>query len=368
MANEEIKTLGGSWAMVGGDGPSSYAQNSNYQREMADAAKGMIHGEIIEKLDFNDPHFNSSNTFRIADFGCSAGPNTFFSVKNIIEAVDHKYNTQLHNPPPLEFQVFFNDVVANDFNTLFNTLPSFQKYFAAGVPGSFYGRLFPKSTLHIAYSSQALHWLSKVPKEVVDSKSPAWNKGSILCSGTSKEVAKAYSAQFKNDIDTFLNARAQEIVGGGLMVIIIAGLPDGILMSETGAGMIYEFLGSCLIDMAKLGVVSKEKVDSFNLPLYYSSAKELEEIIRSNGHFCIERMDKLNPRMLVKKLNVEFAVSQFRAVFQGVLEEHFGRDQDALEKIFQHFAKKFADNYYSIFNGIRHQHIDFFILLKHNIN
>ncbi|CAK7344187.1 unnamed protein product [Dovyalis caffra] len=368
MANEEIKILGGSWAMVGGDGPCSYSQNSTYQREMADAAKGMIHGEIIEKLDFNNPHFNSSNTFRIADFGCSAGPNTFFSVENIIEAVEHKYDTQLHNPPPLEFQVFFNDVIANDFNTLFNTLPSFQKYFAAGVPGSFYCRLFPKSTLHLAYSSYALHWLSKVPKEVVDSKSPAWNKGSILCSGTSKEVAKAYSAQFKNDTDTFLNARAREIAGGGLMVIIIAGLPDGILMSETGTGISYDFLGSCLADMAKLGVVSKEKVDSFNLPLYYSSAKELEEIIRSNGHFCIERMDKLNHPMSQKKPNVEFLVSQCRATFQGVVEDHFGRDQHVVEKIFQHFAKKYADNYYSIFSGVRHQHIDFFILLKRNID
>jgi indole-3-acetate O-methyltransferase len=86
----------------------------------------------------------------------------------------------------------------------------------------------------------------------VDTKSPAWNKGSIQCSGTAKEVAKAYSAQFKTDMDNFLNARAQEIIGGGLMVIIICGLPDGILMSQTVAGICIELLGSCLIDMAKL--------------------------------------------------------------------------------------------------------------------
>jgi indole-3-acetate O-methyltransferase len=172
-------------------------------------------------------------------------------MEKIMEAVEQKYHAQLQNSPPLEFQVFFNDVTANDFNTLFKTLPSYQKYFAAGVPGTFYGRLFPKSTLHLAYSSYSLHWLSKVPQEVVDTKSPAWNKGSIQCSGTAKEVAKAYSAQFKTDMDNFLNARAQEIIGGGLMVIIIAGLPDGILMSQTVAGIFNDFFGSCLIDMAK---------------------------------------------------------------------------------------------------------------------
>jgi len=209
---------------------------------------------IKETLDFKSPCSDSSNTctFRIADFGCSAGPNTFLAMEKIMEAVEQKYHAQFQNSPPLEFQVFFNDVTANDFNTLFKTLPSYQKYFAAGVPGTFYGRLFPKSTLHLAYASYSLQWLSKVPEEVVDTKSPAWNKGSIQCSGTAKEVAKAYSAQFKADMDNFLNARAQEIIGGGLMVIIISGLPDGILMSQTVVGICIELFGSCLIDMAKL--------------------------------------------------------------------------------------------------------------------
>jgi hypothetical protein len=31
MENEETKTVPKSWAMVGGDGPRSYAQNSSYQ-------------------------------------------------------------------------------------------------------------------------------------------------------------------------------------------------------------------------------------------------------------------------------------------------------------------------------------------------
>ncbi|KAJ4844278.1 hypothetical protein Tsubulata_009828 [Turnera subulata] len=125
------------------------------------------------------------------NFGCSVGPNTFFAVANIIEALERTHHSQLPNAPPLDFQVFFNDVTDNDFKTL----PSSRKYFAAGVPGSFYGRLFPKSFLHFAHSSSALQWLSKIPKEIVDPNSPSWNKGNIYWSGANKEVLIAYSNQ-----------------------------------------------------------------------------------------------------------------------------------------------------------------------------
>ena len=97
-----------------------------------------------------------------------------------------------------------------------------------------------------------MHWLSKVPNEVVDSTSPAWNKGSIQCTGLSKEVADAYLAQFNNDLHCFLNARAEEIVVGGLMVIIIASRPDGVPISRTDVGITYDILGSCIDDMANL--------------------------------------------------------------------------------------------------------------------
>lgn len=211
----------------------------------------MIDGAILEKLDLKS--FCLGNIFRIADLGCSIGPNTFIAVQNIIDAIEQKYKAenQTHNLN-LELQVFFNDTVENDFNTLFKSLPPSRQYFAAGVPGSFYDHLFPKSSIHLAHLSFALHWLSELPKEVVDTKSPAWNKGSIQCTGYVKEVADAYASQFKNDMRTFLDARADEIVPGGFLIILAAALPDGVLMSQTVMGMHHDLLASCLYDMAKL--------------------------------------------------------------------------------------------------------------------
>ncbi|KAJ4847530.1 hypothetical protein Tsubulata_003954 [Turnera subulata] len=344
-----------SWAMNGGDGPNSYAQNSFMQKSVVDSTKGMISEGIVEKLDFTNSNFVSSGSFVIADFGSSVGPNTFFAVANIIEAVEQTHHSQLPNAPPLDFQVFFNDVTDNDFNTLFKTLPSHPKYFAAGVPGTFYGRLFPKSFLHFAHSSTALHWLSKIPKEIVEPNSPSWNKGSIYCSGANKEVLIAYSNQFRRDMDSFLNARAEEIIGGGLMAITMPALPENVLMSQTITGSFYEFLGLCLDDMVNLGVISEEKADSFNLPVYFPSSKELQEIIKRNGAFSMERMGPLE-KPIRKKLNAEATLLVFRAASEGVLKDHFG-NEEIVEKVFENLAQKFS--LASIFDGSRDETIVF---------
>lgn len=158
-------------------------------------------------------------------------------------------STEGTNPP--EFQVFFNDVVSNDFNHLFASLPPERRYFAAGVPGSFYSRLFPKSSLHFAHSASSLSWLSRVPEEVTDKSSPAYNGEKIHYIGARKEVSEAYSAQCVRDVGTFLLARAQELAGGGLLALVSPGLTDEISISRTSPGLNFQVFESCLIEMAK---------------------------------------------------------------------------------------------------------------------
>ncbi|KAJ4707007.1 S-adenosylmethionine-dependent methyltransferase [Melia azedarach] len=367
MAKEEtyILPLLESYPMVGGDGPHSYAKNSTFQKKIVDCAKEMVTEGIVEKLDLQSMGFDNSCTFRIADLGSSVGPNTFIAVQNIIEAVEQKYQAENKDPSTIEFQVFFNDLDNNDFNTLFRTLPPTRKYFAAGVPGSFHNRFFPKSSLHIVHCSNTLHWLSKIPDEIVDGKSPAWNKGSIHCTGFVKEVVEAYSAQFKNDMDSFFNARAKELVPGGLMLILISTVPDGVPASKTFEGMHYDFLGSCLHDLAKMGLISEEKVDSFNFSLYFPFYGEFEALMRRNEHFTMERMDKFTNPTRKMVASAEFYSSHMRAVFEGLVKEHFG-DQ-FVEPIFNYYSTKLEENIGSILNAEIHDRIELLILLKRNI-
>lgn len=208
---------------------------------------------INEHLDTENPHFDPHNTFRIADFGCSVGPNTFFAVENIMASVENRYKSNQKNPDHTpEFHVFFNDLIDNDFNTLFKNLPTSRKYFLAAAPGSFHARVFPKETIHLAHCSTALHWLSRIPEEVTERSSSAWNKGRIHYSGAGNEVKDAYSAQYKKDMEAFLSTRGNELVAGGLMVLVILGFPDDyVLTSDSSIGVAFDILGSCLDDIAK---------------------------------------------------------------------------------------------------------------------
>jgi hypothetical protein len=209
----------------------------------------MIKEAIVKKFDIKTLSA-PLNSISVADLGCSTGPNTFLAVQNIVDAIELKYQQSKNEIP--EFQVFFNDHVSNDFNTLFKAFPAKRKYLAAGVPGSFYGRLFPKASIHIFHSSSSVNWLSEVPKEITDKTSPAWNKGRISYTNSGKEVAEAYATQHAMDMESFLCARAEELEVGGLMVLLIAAVPDVIHSSDTTICSQIDLLGSCLMDMQNM--------------------------------------------------------------------------------------------------------------------
>ncbi|KAI3451802.1 hypothetical protein Pfo_008467 [Paulownia fortunei] len=342
MDEVKFKEASCKYHMIGGDGPNSYAHNSGYQKQLLVSSEDLMHELIDEHLDTEKPPFDPPNAFRIADFGCSVGPNTFFAVENIIAAIENKYRSNQKNPDQIpEFHVFFNDLLDNDFNTLFRNLPTSRKYFVAGAPGSFHARLFPKATLHFAHCSTALHWLSRIPEEVTEWSSIAWNKGRIHYSGAGKEVKEAYSAQYKEDMEAFLTARANELVPGGLMVLVILGFPDGVLLSESSIGVAFDILGSCFQDLAKMGKISEEKVDSFNLPFYYPSPSELKALIEANGLFYIERIAKLASPMR-RKPDPQVLTSHLRAVIGVLVEEHFGNG--IIEELFRLHLEKLVES------------------------
>ncbi|PON73712.1 SAM dependent carboxyl methyltransferase [Parasponia andersonii] len=364
--------------MNGGEGPYIYVQNSKYQTGAVEASKEMIEEAITKHFDANKTLNSASslNQIFLADLGCSTGPNTFLAVQNIFEVIQLKYQLEKRrhldhsddhvHQIPVTFQVFFNDHFSNDFNTLFKSLPPTRKYLAAGVPGSFHGRLFPNSSLHFVHCSYSLHWLSKVPSQVMDSTSPAWNKGRIHYTNAGKEVVKAYSDQYAEDMLSFLHARAEELVVGGLMVLLIPAVPDILLPSDTTNGTEKDLLGSCLVDMAKMGLVSEKRVDSFNLPMYYSSPSELKAIIERNEHFSIERMEKLNnPKKHLSLPNLQMRVLYLRAALEGLLQKRFGAE--IMDELFNRFSKKVAESTFFL-NPQNQNSIVLFVLLRRNPN
>ncbi|PIA32672.1 hypothetical protein AQUCO_04400099v1 [Aquilegia coerulea] len=151
--------------MKEGVGENSYAKNSSFQKSVLSKAKPFIEETIVELYNRTSPP-----CLTIADLGCSSGPNSIFVIFELLKAIS--VVCQKLGRSPLEFQVFLNDLPENDFNTIFKSIPYFFKKFrsengqevgpsfVAGVPGSFYNRLFPTKTLNFVHSFYALHWLS----------------------------------------------------------------------------------------------------------------------------------------------------------------------------------------------------------------
>ncbi|KAK4422839.1 Loganic acid O-methyltransferase [Sesamum alatum] len=336
-SSEERGLMLRQYVMNGGQGPNSYARNSSYQGGAIDVAKLIIEEEISKRVDVK----HHSSTFTIADFGCSTGHNSFAAMKIITEAIKRKFETdgQIFQIP--DFQVFFNDKVANDFNTLFSSLPPERLYYATGVPGSFHGRLLPKASVHFAYSSFTLNWLSEVPKEVADNTSPAWNKGKIHYFGAKKEVLEAYSNQYAKDVEAFLNSRAEELVAGGLMALLVPAVP-AFWNHDTAYTSITEFdtLGSCLLDLAEEGRFSKDKVDSFNLPLHPTVPQEFKAILERSKNYTLERMEILDNPGKRTLPGPKDRASCLRAVFDQLLTNHFG--SEIIDELFHQYAKKIA--------------------------
>ncbi|XP_010552116.1 PREDICTED: probable S-adenosylmethionine-dependent methyltransferase At5g38780 [Tarenaya hassleriana] len=367
MANRK-PTLIQSYPMIGGDGPHSYLRNSSYQKAAIESVRVKTREAILAKLDLETPNSELS-IYRIADFGCSIGSNTLDIVQNIIETLKLKHQqeeTKGNNNEHLEFHVFFNDKPENDFNILFKTLPWYyldSEVFACGVPCSFHYQLFPRNSIHIGHTSNTLLWLSRCPEDVCNRNSQAWNRNSIHCTNFIVEVARAYKKQFKKDMGAFVEARAQELVPGGLMIVLGLCLPDGVKMIRTWKGVVFDMIGDCLMDMAKSGIINEGKVESFNLPLYFPQFRELMEVIEQNGCFSIEIMEEVKHPMEDMSFSDDFIVSMFRAGIHGIIEGHFG--SGVIDELFDRFAKKL--NKEPIDFKDCQKDMQYFILLKRKV-
>ncbi|XP_034212892.1 indole-3-acetate O-methyltransferase 1-like [Prunus dulcis] len=289
------------FSMKGGKGESSYANNSKAQ---AIHARSMLHllKETLDRVQLSSPEV----PFVVADLGCSSGSNTINTVDVIIKHIAKRYEALGYNPP--EFSAFFSDLPSNDFNTLFQLFPplanhgssmeetlaadSHRSYFAAGVPGSFYRRLFPSMSIDLFHSAFSLHWLSQVPESVVDKRSAAYNKGRVFIHGAKESTVNAYKKQFQADLASFLRLRAKELKKGGSMFLVCLGRTSVDPTDQSGPGLLFgTHFQDAWNDLVQEGLITSEKRDNFNIPVYASSLQDFKEVVEVDGSFTINKLE-----------------------------------------------------------------------------
>ncbi|KAL5701212.1 tyramine N-methyltransferase [Ranunculus cassubicifolius] len=283
-------------SMQGGDGDDSYAKNSDAPALAINLSKPLLI-EAIHLMTL----LQDEECLRIADLGCATGNNTLSLVELVVENLKERYCKELGTEP--EFEVFFSDLPSNDFNSLFRSLPPLNdskkaQYYAAGVPGSFYHRLFPKGKLHLAVSLSALQWLSHLPEDVLDKKSLAWNEGRVWIDGAKTQVVEAYAKLAEEDLNAFLQCRKVEMARGGMLFILMAGRPrlscsenqlDG---ADTRAK--HPFTSSMDLaweDLLNEGLIDRGTRDTFNIPVYMRSVSEVEKAFEKCPGFEIKRLE-----------------------------------------------------------------------------
>ncbi|XP_077253507.1 putative methyltransferase TCM_000336 [Tasmannia lanceolata] len=331
--------------MKEGLGETSYAKNSSMQKKVLDMVKHLTMDAILDLYLTQTPQRIS-----IADLGCSSGPNTLSVIREIVGAVDERC-CEILQPTP-EFQVFLNDLSTNDFNSIFLSLPEFYSklrkegrredslsVFIAGVPGSFYGRLFPSNSLHFIHSSFSLHWLSQVPLGLFGEDGKPINKGKMYISETSPcKVIDAYFMQFQEDFMLFLKSRSEELVSEGRMVLILLGRRSRD-HTDRASAFYWDLLAEAFAGMVSLGEVEQDEVDSYNVHFYAPCMEEIKGIVQREGSFTIECLEifeigRNDTNGVRDGKSMAMAV---RAIQESLIRHHFG--ERIIDRLFERYGE-----------------------------
>ncbi|XP_059311089.1 benzoate carboxyl methyltransferase-like isoform X1 [Lycium ferocissimum] len=337
----EVMARGKLLRMKAGNGECSYASSSTLQRKVILKAKPVLE-DAIKKM-FNSGEF--PKRFNMADLGCSSGPNTLFTVSNVMKIIQRLCHEKSCKMP--EFQAFLNDLPDNDFNTIFKSIPSFYQSlkdgancFVSGVPGSFYERIFPSKSLHLVHSSYSLHWLSQAPENIE-------NNNSIYITRTSPpQVFEAYLKQLDKDFSRFLQLRSEEIVTGGHMLITVMGRS---IRDPYGHHCAFlDLLSKSLIELVQEGLIEQAELDSFNWPFYAPYKDEVETIVHLEGSFDIDTLEffQVNWDDRANDDDIYFdayssgkhVARTIRAVAEQMLVSHFQFGESIVDYLFERYA------------------------------
>ncbi|KAL6635030.1 hypothetical protein ACP70R_027701 [Stipagrostis hirtigluma subsp. patula] len=348
--------------MSRGDGETSYATNSRLQEKSIVKTRPVLR-KAVDAAHASLSPSAAGGAMVVADLGCSSGPNTLLVVSEVLRAIADRRDELVggQHPPPVHVQFFLNDLPGNDFNLVFRSLEQFSKlnaqekgealppYYIAGLPGSFYTRLFPDRCVHLFHSSYCLMWRSNVPEEL--SRGTAVNEGNMyIWETTPTSVVKLYKKQFQEDFSLFLQLRHSELVSSGQMVVTFLGRKN---KDELRGELSYTWglLAQALQSMVKQGLAEKEKLDSFNLPFYAPSVYEVISAIKQSERFDINHIqlfesnwdphDDSDGDIVLDSVRSGVNVARcIRAVIEPLIAQHFG--EHILDYLFEMYAQNVA--------------------------
>jgi hypothetical protein len=242
------------------EGGGAYNQHARHQ-----TAAAAVAGQFLERAVSNLALGYGAEPIVIADYGSSQGKNS----QEPIGAAIRSMRPRLARAHPIF--VYHVDQPSNDFNSLFEVLNAPESYargdahlFPCAIGRSFYENVLPPNSVHVAWSSYAAVWLSKVPTPI---------PGDLFCSGQSAPAARAaFERQAASDWQTFLSLRGTELRTGGCLVVALPGRDDD---GKVGVENLFLKANETLAQMIDEGTLSTAERARMVLGCYVRHKSEL---------------------------------------------------------------------------------------------
>lgn len=170
----------------------------------------------------------------------------------------------------------------------------------------------------------------------------ALNKGNIYISKTSPPVVReAYLAQFQEDFTMFLKSRSEEVVPCGSAVLILHGRksPDP---STKECCATWDLIAEAIAALVSEGIMEAEQLDSFNVPYYTPSPKEVQDVVEREGSFAIEHIDSFAVHVEGNLSIGEKLGRRIRVFTESIVAHHFG--EKTMEKIYDKLTQLLVEN------------------------
>jgi SAM dependent carboxyl methyltransferase len=283
---------------------------------------------LLSRLSVAEEHLKlalglTDKVLQVVDYGSSEGMNSMIFFKGVLERFRAYSNREVF--------ITHTDVPDNGWNVLYNLVNTSENSYLK-IPGvyystigkTFYSQLFPSQSVHIGFSSNAFHWLSKPVKRIYEEEK---------------------TLQAKQDAKTILSHRIQELVIGGTLIFSVAGKTQG--LSASVSSKVYNQAFSSLVEK---GIISKEESENFEINVHFMSIFDWTEVL-SEFKAQIEVVKIENQKSLsfhyseyLKDQDLEKYKAKFSSSISSILKtyflQYFNRPKDENEKIFESFVEE----------------------------
>jgi len=262
-----------------------YDQHSSYQRVTVESFFSWIDQTVAGMALPKEEH-----CFTVADYGCSEGANSILAVGRVMEAFRQRRPQQ----PACGIHA---DLPTNNYNRIFANLHDAQssnylqergvrrpRVWALVAGASFYGSVLPPRSVHFALSFTSVVWMDRVPENPVPDFI-GYMKGSPA-------AQEAFARQAAHDLAFFYHHRAQELVLGGKLLLVIPG-SDGTRRCGDGP---FNLLNDAGIDMVAGGRFDRARWELFAFPNYFRTLDEMLAPLQhaagpASGTFAVDRAE-----------------------------------------------------------------------------